>query len=296
MHSIPRSFHKTFLILTLLTVLLSSCSMPGIPLNLPSMEEAAPQPASLPTSIAAQTPQNYAPAIIETVPLAESTIGVNEEITFYFNQPMDRGSVETAWIADPVGGGEFIWADDATLKFKPSQALQAGASLKMGVNTGARSATGQAFSSEEIFTFNIADALHPRQYLPEDGSIDISVDAAVVASFDQPVVPLGADPATLPAGFTLDPQVAGRGEWLNTSTDSSKSPMSATRSLPELGEQTNWDAQLWRQPEIPLSVPIGLDVLALFFMEFHRPTKRRTGLFLLGQKEWALGIGYPATR
>ena len=218
MRSIPRSLYKTTLVFTLIAILLASCSIPEMPFSLPESPQAESQPQSLPTPTAASEPQSYAPAIVETVPLAGSTIGVDEEITFYFNQPMERASVESAWVADPVSGGEFLWADDATLKFKPSGALQAGASLKMGVNTGARSATGESFAADEIFSFNIADSLHPRQYLPEDGSVDISVDAAVVASFDQPVVPLGADSASLPAAFTFDPQVDGRGEWLNTST------------------------------------------------------------------------------
>jgi len=39
-----------------------------------------------------------------------------------------------------------------------------------------------------------------------------------VASFNQPVVALGADPASLPAGFVLAPTASGKGEWTNTST------------------------------------------------------------------------------
>ncbi len=211
-----RSVYKVFLSFTLFAVLLVSCSMPGIPFNMQAPEVQPQEPsAATPTAI---TQQDYEPAIIETVPLAESMIGVQEEITFYFNQPMDRASVEAAWVADPVGGGEFFWADDATLTFKPSQPLEAGASLRMGVNTGARAANGVAFAEVKNFSFNVADALHPRQFLPDDGSVDISVDAAVVVSFDQPVVALGADSATLPAAFTLAPEAVGHGEWLNTST------------------------------------------------------------------------------
>lgn len=220
MYAFFRPIKKKILLFTLLALLLTACSLPEIPVNFPLSQEAEPQaqPETLPTPTAALPQATYNPDIVETVPLAGSTIGVDEEITFYFNQPMERASVESAFVADPVGGGEFQWVDDATLKFKPNQALQAGASLKMGVNTDAHSATGVAFAGDQIFNFNVADFLHPSQYLPADGSIDISVDAAVVANFDQSVVPLGADSETLPAAFTLDPQVAGRGEWLNTST------------------------------------------------------------------------------
>lgn len=216
MRAFPRSIDKAFLTFTLLAVLLASCSMPNIPLNVQA-PQAQPQ-----DHMAAATPtitqQSYEPAIIETLPLAGSVVGVQEAITFYFNQPMDRASVEAAWVADPVGGGDFFWADDATLTFKPNQPLETGATLKVGVNPGARTASGVAFTDAKSFSFSVAKALNPRQFLPDDGSVDISVDAAVVVSFDQPVVALGADVTTLPAAFTLAPTVAGRGAWLNTGT------------------------------------------------------------------------------
>jgi uncharacterized protein YfaS (alpha-2-macroglobulin family) len=56
------------------------------------------------------------------------------------------------------------------------------------------------------------------QGLPADASSDVDPSSAVVASFNQPVVPLGANPQSLPAAFTLSPSANGNGEWINTST------------------------------------------------------------------------------
>ena len=60
------------------------------------------------------------------------------------------------------------------------------------------------------------------QVIPADGSREIESDAAILVTFSQPVVPLVAisDPASaeLPDPLLLSPSVAGKGEWLNTST------------------------------------------------------------------------------
>ncbi len=207
MRSFSQSIYKTLFILIVVSLLFSACSMPNT-------TPVTQQPAATPTALQ----QSFPPGIVETVPLAGSQIEVQEAITFYFNQPMDRASVETAWSVDPVVGGEFIWVDDATLTFTPSQPLEAGASLKLGVNASARSANGSSLSESLQFAYYVADSLHPVQFLPEDGGVDLSVDAAVAVTFDQPVVALGAAPASLPAAFSLQPAAQGRGEWLNTST------------------------------------------------------------------------------
>ena len=207
MHASPRPIHKLLFLLLILSLLFSACSMPDVgPTEIASPATPTPIPQTLP------------PTIVETVPLSGSQIGTQEEIVFYFNQPMDRVSVEGAWNADPAVGGDFVWADDATVAFRPDQPVEAGASLKFGLGTGAKASNGLALEESLSYAFNVADSLRPVQVLPQDGSVDLSVDSAVVVSFNQPVVPLGADGDSLPAAFSLAPAAEGRGEWLNTST------------------------------------------------------------------------------
>ena len=55
---------------------------------------------------------------------------------------------------------------------------------------------------------------------PGDGAQEISASSQIVVIFDRPVVPLtGVDDQTdLPQPLSFEPQVAGQGEWINTST------------------------------------------------------------------------------
>ena len=54
---------------------------------------------------------------------------------------------------------------------------------------------------------------------PSDGATDVDVEGQIVISFNHPVVPLtgGAAQADLPQPLTLDPPLAGTGQWLTTS-------------------------------------------------------------------------------
>ena len=208
-----KTFPKILFVYIILSLIFSACSMPNI--VSPAQPEAAQESVATPTAI---PDQNLPPKLVETLPIEGSSIGLQEPLTFYFNQPMERASVEAAWNPSPAVVGEFAWVDDATLTFTPSTPLEAGASLNVRFETGAKSAKGVALPESVQSLFNAADAIHPVQFLPENGSSDLSVDSAVVVTFDQPIVPLGADAATLPIAFTLEPAAQGRGEWINTST------------------------------------------------------------------------------
>ena len=59
----------------------------------------------------------------------------------------------------------------------------------------------------------------PATILRNYGSLSFTEKAQrITFSFNQPVVALGAEPSTLPAAFSLEPSMKGRGEWINTST------------------------------------------------------------------------------
>jgi alpha-2-macroglobulin len=168
-----------------------------------------PDPASLPP---------MPPAIPETQPAAGSQIPLQSPITFYFNQPMDKNSVEAAWTIQPALAGTWTWAGDSAIVFTPAAALPASADLTFTLAVTAASKNGQVLPEPITLTFRTADTLSVVQTLPEDRSKAVTASAAVVAAFNQPVVALGADASTLPAGFTLQPTIGGKGEWLNTST------------------------------------------------------------------------------
>ncbi len=210
-------FHKlkkTALAVLFFALALSACSLTD---NLLASEQETGEKSAAVTPTAERR-AGLPPSIIETQPLNGSRIGTQEEIVFYFNQPMERASVERSLRVEPNDAGSFRWDDDATLRFTPNESLGAASNLKIAFEAGAKSALGEVLGESLSYSFQTAEMLHPVQVLPEDGSTNLGVDTAVAVSFDQPIFPLGADAEAFPAAFQMEPAAEGRGEWLNTST------------------------------------------------------------------------------
>jgi hypothetical protein len=155
---------------------------------------------------------------VESEPLQGAQIALKSPITFYFNQPMDQASVEGALSGEPALSGKYSWKDDSSLTFTPDSAYLPGTSLKISIATTAQSSKGIALLQPIELSYTTSGYLNLVQSLPTDGATDVNPTSAIVANFNQPVVSLGADPASLPQGFTLEPSAEGRGEWINTST------------------------------------------------------------------------------
>lgn len=207
---------KFFTRINILTVLLVlALTLAGCTLPTPGEAAAtAPSEDVLPASPVGPLP----PALVETAPLPGSEISVGGEFTFYFNQPMDKDSVERALQGDPALVGSYEWRDNATLAFSPARPFPPNTPVNISLAASAESAEGLAMESPVAFSYQTADYLRLNQALPADGTSEVNPETAIVAAFNQPVVALGADSGDLPAAFTLDPVAGGRGEWLNTST------------------------------------------------------------------------------
>ncbi len=164
------------------------------------------------------TPQPLPPAIVESDPPSGVDLPLQRPITIYFNQPMDRASVESSLRLRPQVQGAFSWRDDATLVFAPAAPLPPESEISLNLDTSARSAKGLALTQPLSLNFRTVGYLRLAQSLPEPGSTEVDPTSAVVAAFNLPVVPLGAAQEELPPAFSLQPEAQGRGEWLNTST------------------------------------------------------------------------------
>jgi hypothetical protein len=136
----------------------------------------------------------------------------------YFNQPMDQPAVEAALVGEPSLSGTFSWPDASTLVFQPDQPLLPNTRLTIQLQTSARAQNGLTLPTPVALNFQTVGYLELFQALPQPNTKDVDVRTAILAAFNQPVVPIGGDPATLPVAFTLEPGVAGHGEWLNSST------------------------------------------------------------------------------
>ncbi len=193
----------------LIALILTSCS--GLPV-LPTTPPPTPALPTTPTTFVQALP----PALIETDPPAGSVLGHLSPVTFYFNQPMNKPSVEASISGFPAG--VFTWTDEATVVFSPSQPYQPNSRLKISIANSIQSATGFGLAEPINISYPVADYLRATNLLPKVNAADVDVDAAIVASFNQPVVALGSDASSQPAAFSVSPSVQGRGEWINTST------------------------------------------------------------------------------
>lgn len=234
-HSRVRGSRRLVIPIAMLLLVSLACSVPSLSRSTPAVK---PTPAGLATLPLAQTAgpttgvlsqpavqaasptpaQKLPPALIEVQPQPQSSLTSGTEPVFYFNQPMQKSSVESAFKTQPDLGGKFEWLDDATLRFVPSKPLAAGTSWQMTINTGAKAANGLALATPVQVSYPAAAPLRIAERLPASKSIEVNPTSAVAVTFTRPVVALGADAQSLPPAFTLDPTVQGRGEWVNTST------------------------------------------------------------------------------
>jgi uncharacterized protein YfaS (alpha-2-macroglobulin family) len=207
---------RVALILFMLLLLVLVLSMAGCKKATPTATTSPTPPVATPT--ATPLPPDLPPALVETDPLPGAQVALQNPITLYFNQPMQRASVEAALSLEPSLAGRYTWRDDSTLTFTPNLALSPNTSLTINISTAALSAKGMALLQPVSLTYSTSPYLGLLQSLPTDGSTEVDPTSAVVAAFNQPVVALGADPSSLPAAFTITPVANGKGEWINTST------------------------------------------------------------------------------
>ena len=207
--------YHTLAYLILAAVLTFSCALPSLPTQQPE--------AATPTTV---QPEPLPPVLAEVSPLDGSQLGLDGPITFYFSQPMNRDSVEASLFGLP--SGSHTWSDDSTLTFTPNPSYKTNAEITVAILSSAKAANGLSLTAPITLTYYTSSLLRAINFLPEAASQDIDPKAAVAVTFNQPVVPLGADTdlsggqassgQSLPEAFSLEPAVNGHGEWLSTST------------------------------------------------------------------------------
>ncbi len=208
---------RIWIFLSSVLILTLACSTPGFF----NRQTASPEPPSklAPTaSIPTPTAQPLPPDMVEVHPVVGMELPLDKSLTLYFNQPMDRPSVEAALSVEPALPADLNWANDFTLVLEPLELLPLASEFTVTIGTQASSANGLTLIEPIQLTYRTVGYLHMSQALPEPNVEEVNPTSAIVATFDRPVVALGADPATIPIGFEIEPGAHGRGEWLNTST------------------------------------------------------------------------------
>ena len=150
-----RRFLLTLNCLILISLILTACAgAPTIPL--PDFLAPTPTTASATTTVAQQQAA-FPPALVETYPPFNSVLGHSSPIIFYFNQDMNKTSVESAFSGLPAG--IFTWNDEATLVFTPTAAYPPNSKIKIAIANTIQSATGFGLTEPLEFSFAVADYL-----------------------------------------------------------------------------------------------------------------------------------------
>lgn len=160
-----------------------------------------------------------APRVVETSPLVGEELGLDEPVTLYFDQPMDRAAVEGAFSVSPAVDGALSWAGDTALTFTPTESYERATEYTFRLGTGARSAAGVALAEPFALALRTIGYLEVAEVLPAPGAASVDIDSAITVIFNRPVVPLVTveEQAALPHPLRFDPPVEGQGEWINTS-------------------------------------------------------------------------------
>ncbi len=165
--------------------------------------------------------QSIPPRVVEIIPPEGAELALEQEIILYFDQAMERASVEAALQleSDLPAETTLDWQDDQTLVISPQDDWPRDAALTVRLDTTATSAEGDALAEAYAARLSVVGFLEVAEVLPRPGSEEIGVDSLITVIFNRPVVPLTTvgEQADLPQPLSISPGVAGQGEWLNTS-------------------------------------------------------------------------------
>lgn len=202
---------KIFASILILSFLLSAC---GTPTSLPT-------PTSEPLPVLPV--QSDAPRLVGQSPMEGERLLLDPTIDLIFDRDMDPSATESAFAltdsdGDPLAG-TVSWPDARTLRFVPDLELVPASTYVASLSTSAASAGGVALTEAVRVEFRTAESLAVGQVFPAPDTEAVDLDSAITVIFNQPVVPLtiAEEQAALPQPLTIQPEVAGVGEWVSSS-------------------------------------------------------------------------------
>ena len=212
---------KLFFLINLVlisTLLLTNCG-PVTPVQIAT--PTLPPTQTIP-DIQVQEDQ-VAPYLVELDPPAGQRLELSPEIRFRFDRDMDQKKTESAFTLldlenEPVTG-KVTWPNPRTVSFRPDSALAPSQLYRAIFSTSAVGADGKQLQEEIRLDFTTTDTLSVSQVFPIHDAEDVDSRTNVTVIFNQPVVPLRIkeEQSDLPQPLEFSPEVAGQGEWVNSS-------------------------------------------------------------------------------
>jgi hypothetical protein len=156
-------------------------------------------------------------------PPAGQRLELSSSIEFTFDRDMDQAKTADAFTLldshnEPVPGKKG-WSDPKTFSFTPDSKLEPSTVYKATFSTSAVARDGESLQEEIRLDLTTVDLLAVGQVFPVDRTEDIDPGTNITVIFNHPVVPLQIkeEQGDLPQPLTISPEVAGHGEWVNSS-------------------------------------------------------------------------------
>lgn len=214
-----------FVLLFILVVLASSCreekpasdsvstATPVIMPTLPAVETETS------VSLVANAAPAY-PRVIGRYPAAGEEAALDSVFEVYFDQPMQPDTAVT--VTDGKGAlvdGQTEWTQPRVMRFSPAKQLLSDSQYQLTLGPNVLSADGTPLLEGLTLDFYTIGELAVSQLVPVNGAQDVAIDSVITVIFNRPVVPLtiGETANTLPNPLSIEPNIPGRGEWVNTS-------------------------------------------------------------------------------
>ncbi|MBN1123205.1 MAG: Ig-like domain-containing protein [Anaerolineae bacterium] len=199
----------------ILLLMAVACNMPGCGTG----PEPTPSATATPTIDVAQLPPTQ-PQIVLQRPYVGEELPLDGSIDVYFDQPMDRQSVEDALSIDPPIEVDLTWVDDSTLRVTP-KAGQIERAAKYTITITEKAVADNGLAMKEYYRADVQSVgfLEVGEVVPDRDATAVETDSVITVFFNRPVVPLviAEEMEGLPDPLTFSPDIPGEGEWVNTS-------------------------------------------------------------------------------
>lgn len=168
-------------------------------------------------------PQPAGPRVVAQVPAEGERLDASQSapIQIQFDSDMDADKTGGSFSLFANGGtvsGQLTWDDARTLTFIPDSPLEPGTTYTATI-TEATSKDGVSAGDTIKLEFQTLETLTVAQVFPAADTPEVDLNTSITVIFNHPVVPLTIveEQDKLPQPLKFDPEVKGKGEWVNSS-------------------------------------------------------------------------------
>jgi hypothetical protein len=147
------------------------------------------------------------PNIIAHSPSGDN-VTASTVITITFDEPMNKGSAEDAFIVVPFVNGSYSWTGN-TLIFTPDSDLEYGTIYYIYMEIGAKDEAGNALEQPYQFSFTTEPDVYPPYIIGHSPSGDeVELNTTITITFNEPMQNQSVEQA-----FSIAPNVSGAFTW-----------------------------------------------------------------------------------